>query len=231
MSHFSFFSPGAGLQSLEVLSAKIKVTGVELDETFLSEKRQNLLRARLESDLRYVCLHLVEPLEKYDVAAIHKAALFCEANGVEAIVFNNPGKDKEKAQNVLEELSYFRVKTVFENKTASFLSTTDNLDEFYRKNRQALLCFNPAEFVSQGVHPFLAAFNGMTYRKNVFMVRVHERRFGGDEVLPVTGDSELLEVISAAEGFGRNVWVSLAPYGNFKPEDLRVPMCNALMRV
>ena len=231
MARFSFYSPESHLKELESLSAKLRVFGVELDETFLEESRQELLRAHFESGLQYVCLHAKNDLEQYDIQALHKMAFFCEANGVEAIVFNNPGDEREKAEDVLDVLSVFRVKVVFENKLGSFLTTSEEMNAFFRENRHAGLCFNPAEILKRGTHPFFMELISGTYRKNLFMIRVYEYRLGGEEAPPLTGDSELLELFSAAEGFGRDVWASLAPYGSFSIEELHPIICKGLLRV
>jgi len=231
MARFSFYSPGTEIKALEELSAKIKVYGVELDETFLNASRQELLRAHYESGLQYACIHAKDDLESYTTEALQKLAFFCEANEVEAIVFNNPGISPKKAKEVLDTLKIFRVKLVFENKNGSFLTTSKDMDAFFRENRHVGLCYAPSEMILQKTHPFFMELINGTYRKNLFMIRIHERRLSGDEALPLAGDSELLELFSAAAGFGRDVWGSLSPYLGYTIVELHAIICKGLLRV
>ena len=231
MARLSIYSPGADIESLEERSAKLRVYGIELDETFLGASRQELLRAHFESGLQYACIRATRPMCEYEEDELHKLAFFCEANGVEAIVFTDPGTSRDAAMGALDTLSVFRVKVVLENRTGSFLSTSMDMDSFFRENRHILLCYNPAEMLLQRTHPFIMELISGTYRKNLFMIRVLERRLNGDDVLPITGDSELLELFSAAAGFGRDVWASIAPYAGFPIEDIHAIICKGLLRV
>ena len=231
MARFSFFAPGIYLKNIESLSIELKIPGVELDDAVLSSSSQEILRISLESGITYVGINLNKDLQTYETGSLEKTALFCEANNIGAIIFNNPGSSYEAAELVLKTLSYFKIAAVFENKENSFLSKPEDMNQFFRNNRQALLCYNPAEMVNQKTHPFLTGLNGQTYRKNLFMVRVIERRYDGVYALPINGDSELCEIFSAAAGFGKNVWASISPYGGYTLQEIKKPMLEALLRI
>ena len=231
MSGFCFYKPGLNLRELEALASELKIPCIELDEAFQRESRQALLRARYESGLRYACLHLQKPISAYSKDEIQKAALWCEANYVEAILFTSPGESVEAAVQAMAWLDDFRIDTVFENRIGSFLTTPDDMEAFFRGNKGALLCFNAAEMVSQRIHPFLTALNGKHYRRQLYMVRVQDRSFNGEDALPGCGDAELAEIFSAAAGFGRNLFASVAPYAGFPPAEIKTHMCGILCRI
>jgi len=231
MARFGLYSPGDDLPALEALSHSLKIYGVELGEGQAAFGAQELRRAHFESGLEYVCLNLEKEIGAYHHDHLCRLAMFCEANDVGAIVFRQPGDDIAKACEALDTLAVFRLNVVFENRNDSFLAGVGELDAFFRKNRAALLCYNAAEFAKKRVHPFLSALNGQTFRRQLFMVRVHDRRFDGSDVLPIDGDAELCEVFSAAAGFGRNVWASVAAYGGFSHAEIRKHMADALLRI
>ena len=228
---FSMYAPADDLSALEALSHSLKVFGVELGEEQMGFGTQELRRARFESSLEYVCLNLDKEIGMYSEDELCRRAIFCESNDIGAIVFRQPGSSIVKAREALDTLAAFRLSVVFENRNGSFLADPTDLDAFFRENRASLLCYNAAEFAEKRVHPFLSALNGQTYRRQLFMVRVRDRRFDGSDVLPIDGDAELAEIFSAAAGFGRDVWASVAPYGGFTHAEIRERMLNALLRI
>jgi len=231
MAAFSLYLPDAGLSELERQSVELKIPCVELGENFLNGDAQSLLRARYVSGLRYVCLRMNGPVTNYSIVNIKKAALWCEANYIDAILFSDPGGTPEAAAELIEELSVFRVKIVFENKNGSFLTTPDEMEKFFRAHRDVLLSYNPAEMVSQRIHPFLDALNGRTYRRQLFMIRVYDRCYNGTAALPYRGDSELAECFSAAAGFGIDCYASVSPYAGFGCDEIKSRMCEVLCRI
>jgi len=225
MVAFSFYSQQAKLPELEKLAASLQINNIELDEDFLHEDTQALLRARYVSGLRYISLRMNNL--SYTRKALQQAALWCEANNVASMLFIEPSDPEQ----IMRELDIFRVKVVFENKNGTFLSSPDDLDSFFRANRNALLSFNAAEMVSQRIHPFLSALNGKTYRRQLFLIRVQDRCFNGADALPCAGDAELAECFSAVAGYGLDCWASIAPYAKYTYTEIKSHMCEALCRI
>lgn len=199
-----------GISNIDVKDGFFGMSLADMDGNCVQDSRDWLVR-----QMKRVVLYTVAiPLDDYDayVRALHNArALGVEAVKICACVLGDCSQAQlDKLDKILKVAKAVNMPIAFEPKACYPSFTID----VYMKLRSEItrLVFNPSEYVKQNLNPFLTVLYKSKIKDDIYMLRVNDRLYDGDYVMPEKGNSEIKECASILLARSFNGYFSFTPY-------------------